>query len=143
MVTHFMIVRQMKARLDKWRAEADTIERWQGEGAAEPLRCAIRDLEADLIVDLEEELDRDEAMEATGLSERSVYRRPYTGPWGDARWKVRDLIEYDVEEATESKDEEETARSASQASVDPKTDFQPTKKARINAGVREALEKVG
>lgn len=45
-----------------------------------------------LLVDFDNELDRETAMRVTGLSERSLLRRLHTGHGSEARWQVRDLV---------------------------------------------------
>ena len=140
MINHYVIVKQVQRELASWRADAAALERWQGEGAAAPLKQAIRQLEACLIVDLDTELERHEVAEATGLSDRSIDRRPDNGERGPARrWAVRDLMEHHV---PDDREETVTASSIPAPVVTPARERKLTKEERREAAVQAAMRRV-
>jgi len=92
MITHYVQVERIRRRLEQLRQEADVLARRGAVVQAEVLRGVIVDVEADLVVSLDTRITQEEALEGTGLSARSLARRPRDGAGAQATYLIRDLM---------------------------------------------------
>jgi len=92
MITHYIQVERIRRRLEQFRQEADVLARRGAVAQAELLRGVIAEIEADLVVPLDTRITQQEALEGTGLSARSLSRRPRDGEGAQATYLIRDLM---------------------------------------------------
>lgn len=92
MITHYIQVERIRRRLEQLRQEADVLARRGAVVPAELLRGVIAEFEADLVVPLDTRITQQEALAGTGLSARSLSRRPREGEGTQANYMIRDLM---------------------------------------------------
>jgi hypothetical protein len=133
MITHYIQVERIRRRLEQYRQDADVLARRGAVVPAEVLRGVIAELEADLVVLLDTRITQQEALAGTGLSARSLARRPREGEGAQATYMIRDLMALMADDS-----DPEPARVLETTPGPNSVPAQPDMEAAIEAALRAA-----
>jgi hypothetical protein len=110
MITQYVAVQQVLVALEKLKQEAHVLDK-HGKPTTS-LWIAIKQIEQALQVDPDMRVDRETARRATGLSDRALDRRGYTGRGRGARFRLGDLIGQHADQGPDEREPEPTTASS-------------------------------